>query len=101
MPSVAITQAAAGTLASFIAGIAGHVIRVKAITGSMTVAGTVQFQSSGGANKTGPMNWGATPSSMPDAGPGNDGWFESAVGEGITMVTVTGGFNGVAVYQVI
>jgi hypothetical protein len=102
MPSVAIIQAAAGTLASFVAGVAGKKVRCKALQGSMTAAGTVQFQSSGGTNLTGPMNLATgTPLPCPDTGANNDGWFESLSGEGLTMVSVTGGFNGVMSYQLI
>lgn len=102
MPNVAINQGGTAGTASPVAGIAGHIIRVKAFQGAISATGTIQFKSSGGTVLTGAINLvTGTPYVVPDAGANNDGWFESLVGEGINLVSVTGGFNGSLTYQVV
>lgn len=95
-PNQPIVQAGAGTT-PIVAGIAGQVYRVMAIFGSISANGTVKFQSSGGVKvMTGAMNLNA---GVPfSAGPvsieNGEGFFETLPGEGFSVVSTGGAFNG-------
>ena len=95
-PNQPIVQGGAGTTA-IITGIQGQVYRVLGIAGAISANGTVKFQSSGGTKAmSGAMNFNA---GVPfAAGPvsieNGEGIFETVSGEGFSVVSTGGGFNG-------
>lgn len=102
MPSAAISQGAAGTthIVPDASVPAGRLVRVKALWGSMSAAGTIKFQSSDGTALTGVTNVALSQTVvLADSGAKSDGWFETKPGQGVDVVSVTGAFNGSLVYQ--
>lgn len=98
MPQTSVALSGAGTVT--IPAVTGKQIRLVALFGAATGAGTLQLKSHESATAlTGAMNLAAsgTPAVVLPYNP--EGWAESVVSEGLDIIAATAGFNGVAVWM--
>lgn len=97
MPATAIAQGGAGTT-HVVAGQTGRVLRVLGLSGALTAGGTVKLSSSGGTHDlTGAITLATgVPTNMPQA---QEGYGETLSGEGIDLISTTGAFGGVLIWQ--
>jgi len=96
LPYINVTQVGAGT-AVLAAPVAGQKIRLRSLAGFLSIAGTIQLQDSAGAVLSGAMNVGIAGGLVWPDNP--EGWLETASGKGLSLVSITGAFNGVGMIQ--
>jgi hypothetical protein len=91
-----IEQASAGTN-TIISAVSGKKLRILAYAISLSAAGTVKFLNTGGADLTGIMPVGTTPATC--AGSVWGPLFETTVGVGLDITSVTGSAHGHLTYS--